>query len=147
MNYLNNYDVLHEEYEAKVLEYALENDKRGSSLIDVVAERSRNTLLSDPQINLIEPVSIVNLQQYLTVLALYDESLEVRTLLEAAANKQIEPVPDSHIVRYLEKKYSIAIDKKSNDTDFFKGLNGLGRQMMVTLVLFRPVSESKPQDT
>lgn len=48
-----------------------------------------------------EQLSILNLEKYLKILCLYEDSLSVQGLLESAIKKQVFPVFDSHIIRYL----------------------------------------------
>ena len=137
MTFLFRYNVEAPEYLSNVLDYALKNSKRGTALIDILYEISRSTLLPDPKIGQLSNVSMFNLSNYLKLLCLYEDSVPVLSLVSSAAKTQIELVPNSLLVRYIELKYQFVFRKRTDEDPLLALPNGLGKQFMVIVVLDR----------
>ena len=137
MTFLFRYNVEAPEYLSSILDYALKNSKRGTALIDILYEISRSTLLPDPKIGQLSNVSMFNLSNYLKLLCLYEDSVPVLSLVSSAAKTQIELVPNSLFVRYIELRYKVVFRKRTDEEPLLALPNDLGKQFMVIVVLDR----------
>lgn len=137
LTFLFRYNVEAPEYLSSILDYALKNSKRGTALIDILYEISRSTLLPDPKIGQLSNVSMFNLSNYLKLLCLYEDCVPVLSLVSSAAKTQIELVPNSLLVRYIELKYKVVFRKRTDEEPLLALPNDLGKQFMVIVVLDR----------